>query len=166
MHCPRNAFLSKRYYQVVHYLLVLVSIIASVGAMDTAFADTQIRVEVFTTTDVQFVVAEDEGERLSKNTNLQVFELDGIQLAESELSKNLTTDPAQSKEILLQRIQDMDEHTRKRMQRSAIGLARAMQYGIDRYPAIVFDGQIVIYGVNDINEALMQYQSWQTENKP
>ena len=37
------------------------------------------------------------------------------------------------------------------MQRAAMGLAKAMQYGIDQYPAIVFDGDLAIYGVTDIN---------------
>lgn len=162
----RLALLMKRCGRVANYLLLLISIITPVGAAYATPTDELIRVEVFTTTDIHFVepVAAELG--TPWNIILDVYELDGLQIKEAELSKNLTTDPAQSKQILLQRIQDMDEHTRKRMQRSATGLARAMQYGIDRYPAIVFDGQTVIYGVNDINEALMQYQSWQTENKP
>ncbi|MEA1890523.1 MAG: DUF1525 domain-containing protein, partial [Pseudomonadota bacterium] len=67
--------------------------------------------------------------------------------------------------ILLQRIQDMDEKTNARMQRSATGITKAMQYGIDRYPAIIFDGQVVIYGVTDLETAFEQYQSWRAGNK-
>ena len=29
-----------------------------------------------------------------------------------------------------------------------------MQYGIDRYPAVVFDGEAVVYGVTDLTVAL------------
>jgi len=166
MHCPRDSFLSKRYGQVAHYLLILVSILAPVGATDTALADTSIRVEVFTTTDLQFVEPVEGEEGAHRNINLQVYTLDGIQLVEEELSRNLTADPVQSKQILLQRIQDIDEQTMVRMQHSANGIARAMQYGIDRYPAIVFDGQFVVYGVTDLKTALSQYQSWLAENKP
>jgi integrating conjugative element protein (TIGR03757 family) len=52
------------------------------------------------------------------------------------------------------------------MQRSSIGLAKAMQYGINRYPAIVFDGQAVVYGVTDLNAARAHYQTWRTAVKP
>ena len=39
-----------------------------------------------------------------------------------------------------------------------------MQYGIDRYPAIVFDGQAVVYGLTDIYAAYQLYQRWQAES--
>ena len=45
--------------------------------------------------------------------------------------------------------------------RAAVGLVRAAEYGIDRYPAIVFDGQAVVYGITDIGEALSHYRMWQ-----
>lgn len=166
MYCPRVAFLSKRYCRVAHYLLALISIVAPVCAIDVAFAETQIRIELFTTTDLQFIEPIDEEEGAPKNINLQVYELDGIQFTEAELSRNLSAVPAESKQILLQRIQCMDEQTRMHMQHSAIGLARAIQYGIDRYPAIVFDGQTVVYGVTDWKTALSQFKSWQARNKP
>jgi len=41
-----------------------------------------------------------------------------------------------------------------------------MQYGIDRYPAIVFGGEVVVYGLTDPNAALVYYQKWQAENRP
>jgi integrating conjugative element protein (TIGR03757 family) len=47
------------------------------------------------------------------------------------------------------------------MQRAAIGLTKALQYGIDRFPAMVFDGQCVVYGVTDLGQALRQYHRWQ-----
>ena len=46
---------------------------------------------------------------------------------------------------------------------AAIGLAKAVQYGIDRYPAIVFDGRVVVYGVTDLVEALDRYKAWRWE---
>jgi len=47
------------------------------------------------------------------------------------------------------------------MQRAAIGLTKALQYGIDRFPAMVFDGQCVVYGVTDLGQALHRYHLWQ-----
>lgn len=150
----------------MHLFLSILVFTAPIGAINVALAQSQMKIEIFTTTDIQPDVAVDAEEESPRKINLQVYMLDGIQLAETELSRNLTTDPTQSKQILLQRIQEMDEQTRIHMQESAVGLARAMQYGIDHYPAIVFDGQAIIYGVFDLKIGLMQYQSWQAGNKP
>ena len=38
-----------------------------------------------------------------------------------------------------------------------------LQYGIDRYPAVVFDGRVVVYGVTDLVEALDRYEAWEQE---
>ena len=96
-------------------------------------------------------------------TELQVYELDGIQHIEVQLSQGLTADPEQSKRIVLQRIQQLDQTGRAQAQRAAMGLAKAMQYGIDRYPAIVLDGEVAIYGVTDIREVLQRYQQWRED---
>lgn len=93
-------------------------------------------------------------------TDIHIYELDGIQRIEAKLSEGLTADPEQSKRVVLQRFQQLNEDDRARMQRAAMGLAKVMQYGIDRYPAIVFDGEVAIYGVTDIGEALHRYQEW------
>lgn len=98
-------------------------------------------------------------------SELHVYELDGIQRMEAKLSEGLTADPEQSKQVVLQRFQQLHEDDRARMQRAAMGLAKAMQYGINRYPAIVFDGDVAIYGVTDIGEALHRYQQWQEGRK-
>lgn len=166
MNLPRVTVSLIYRWQMRYFLLASFVVIVPVDAINTALADTQIRIELFTTTDLQFIELVDEEEGSSRSINLQVYELNGIQLVEAELSRNLTADPAQSKRILLQRIQELDEQTRKRMQRSATGLARAMQYGIDRYPAIVINGQVIVYGVTDLNTALSQYQSWLVGNNP
>ena len=48
---------------------------------------------------------------------------------------------------------------------AAKGLMRALQYGINRYPAIVFDGQAVVYGVTDIETAARLYDHWMEQNR-
>ena len=95
-----------------------------------------------------------------------VYEIDGIQSAERDLSLNLPAEPQQSKQLALHRIRSLDEQTRSRMQSAATALAKAMQYGIDRYPAVVFDGKAVVYGVNDLTVAREQYRAWQTGGRP
>ena len=123
-------------------------------------------VEVFTTTDVP--IAGEAGinrQALSGEKELHVYELDGIRRTEAKLSEGLQADPEQSKRVVLQRFQQMREGDRTRMQRAAMGLAKAMQYGVDRYPAIVFDGQAVVYGVTDVQIALAHYRTWRREGK-
>ena len=124
-------------------------------------------VEVFTTTDSsvagEAAISQHPDYRESE---LHVYELDGIQRVEAKLSKDLSADPEQSKRIVLQRIQQLNETGRAQMQHAAMGLAKAMQYGIDRYPAIVFDGQVVVYGLTDLEVALQHYRAWRTGNQP
>ena len=124
-------------------------------------------IEVFTSAQYPIVKinATGSGSHLQKS-EITVYEIDGIQSVERDLSLNLPVEPQQSKQIALQRIQNLDEQTRSRMQASATALAKAMQYGIDRYPAIVFDGQAVVYGVTDLQVALAHHESWQTELRP
>ena len=33
------------------------------------------------------------------------------------------------------------------------GLMQARRYGLDRYPAVVFDGERVVYGITDLDAA-------------
>lgn len=124
-------------------------------------------VEVFTVTDREVVGqgAIRINEQI-ENVDLHVHELNGIQLVEAELSRDLTANPDQSRYIALQRIQVMDDQVRSRLQRSAIGLAMAMQYGVDRYPAIVFNGEAVVYGITDLHVAIARYQEWRAEDRP
>ncbi|MFC1560499.1 TIGR03757 family integrating conjugative element protein [Pseudomonadota bacterium] len=102
----------------------------------------------------------------SRQLAIVVYKINAIQSIERDLSANLPAELQQSKQIVLHRIQGLDEQTRSRMQAAAMGLAKAMQYGIDRYPAIVFDRQAVIYGVTDLKAALAYHQAWRAGAKP
>ncbi|WP_293714717.1 TIGR03757 family integrating conjugative element protein [Thiolapillus sp.] len=121
-------------------------------------------VEVFTTDEYRFVSTDDASNKL-RGLDIMVYEIDGIESMERALSIDMPADPVQSKQIALRRLQGMDDQTRMKMQSAAQGLAKAMQYGVDRYPAIVFDGQAVVYGVTDVQTALAHYQSWRREGK-
>jgi integrating conjugative element protein (TIGR03757 family) len=140
--------------------------------VDTTFADPRKLnpprfIEVFTS--AQYPLVKTDAKRVGsilQGLKITVYEIDGIQSVERDLSLNLPVEPQQSKQIALRRIQSLDEQTRSRMQLAAQGLAKAMQYGVDHYPAIVFDGQAVVYGVTDLQAALAHYQMWRTETKP
>lgn len=104
--------------------------------------------------------------RGDRELELHLYEIDGIQRIELKLSENLPSDLQQSKQVVLQRIQRLSKQSHRHMQRSAMGMTRAIQYGIDRYPAIVFDGQAVVYGVSDLTAALDHYRKWRAEMQP
>lgn len=121
-------------------------------------------VEVFTTTESPVIgEAHINIPAVLGEMEYHVYELDGIQRVEAELSQGLTADPAQSRQVVLKRLQQLHGDYRGQMQRTAISLAKAMQYGMDRYPAIVFDSQAVVYGVTDVETALAHYQKWRQE---
>ena len=123
-------------------------------------------IEVFTSSDLP-IIGEAAINRQPdyRESKLHVYELDGMLRSEATLSEGLSADPEQSKRIVLQRIQQLNEANRAQMQHAAMGLAKAVQYGVDRYPAIVFDGEVAIYGLTDIREALHRYQQWREGGK-
>ena len=41
-----------------------------------------------------------------------------------------------------------------------MGLTKALQYGVDRTPAIVINGSAVIYGVTNLVDAVHRYEAW------
>ncbi|MGV6825524.1 MAG: TIGR03757 family integrating conjugative element protein [bacterium] len=123
-------------------------------------------IEVFATAELPVASMSDLDQQPgSKETELHVYDIDGIQRIEAYLSEGLTDNPEHAKNVVLQRTQNLDDQVTTKMQMAAQGLAKAMQYGVDRYPAIVFDGQAVVYGVTDVQTALAHYQSWQREGK-
>lgn len=97
------------------------------------------------------------------NIHLQIYALDGIRRFETELSKYLPVDLKHAKQIALEHIQQLDANAMAAMQQAAIGLVKALQYGIDYYPSIVFDGKAVVYGVIDLESALGLYRQWFSE---
>lgn len=124
-------------------------------------------IEAFTITDLPVTGETDIKQQTdSRETELQVYGLDGIQRIEANLSQGLTADPEQSKQIVLQRLQQLGEDDRARMQQASVGLAKAMQYGVDRYPTIVFDGKVAVYGLTDLSAALDHYQRWLVGGRP
>ena len=112
-------------------------------------------IEVFTDLRLQVV---------SGNDHTTVYVIDRIHRLQRELSDDLPADSESAKKLVLQRYQRMDMQLSTELENAAKGLVQAMQYGIDRYPAIVFDGQAVVYGLTDINAATQLYQRWQAES--
>jgi integrating conjugative element protein (TIGR03757 family) len=117
-------------------------------------------IEVFTTGERPVVGAEHE--RL-RTATITIYAVDGLERFESGLSEGLPADPDAAKAEALRRIQHLDDARMVPAKNAAYGLAKAVQYGVDRHPAIVFDGRAVVYGVTDLVQALDRFEVWQRE---
>ena len=102
----------------------------------------------------------------STQPRLQVYELDGMHRVEVKLSAILLPDPGQSTQNAVRRIRQLDQADLRRMKHAAAGLVKAMHYGIDRYPAVVFDGRLVVYGLTDLEAAFQRWRSWRGGRSP
>ena len=157
MHCRRDQFIG----------LVCVVLLSVNTLADQKTTDPIQLVEMFTTTErpIADIGANGSG-RNRQGLDVLVVEIDGIQAVEHNLSLNLSADPKRSKQVALQRLQQMDEEARTRLKLTAMGLTKTMRYGVDRTPAVVFDGKTVVYGVTDLTVALEHYQAWQRRRRP
>lgn len=96
----------------------------------------------------------------AKTGGATVYVIDGIHRLQAGLSRDLPGDPQAAREIVLRRFGQMETAQGLQLENAAQGLARAMCYGIDRYPAVVFDGRAVVYGVPDIDAARRIWRRW------
>lgn len=77
-----------------------------------------------------------------------VYRIDGLARAMEKISADLPADQASASDLASRRLARLD---RQELAEAAQGLTLAwLQYRLDRYPAIVFDGRAVIYGVTDL----------------
>ncbi len=116
--------------------------------------------EVFTA--AEFPVSGQDDRRLQGAT-VTVSAVDGLAEFESTLSQNLPADANAAKADALRRISELDDARMAPAKDAALGLARAVQYGVDRFPAIVVNGTAVIYGVTDLVDALARYEAWRED---
>ena len=129
--------------------------IALTGALFTGAlhaAQTVPRVEVFTDRDHPVT-------HYGVYPQATIYRLDALARAEAHLSEGLPVDEqaalAQAKARLATQpdLNDM-------LLEAGEGLTRAwLDYGLDRYPAIVFDGRQVIYGITDLAVARRLYEA-------
>ena len=120
-------------------------------------------VEVFTAS--PFSVDEQYLKQLNEKggAKYKLYTIDRIDQLQQVLSRGLPGDPVEAKQEALKRFQSMDAALSRQLENAAKGLAKALQYGIDRYPAIVFEGKAVIYGVTDLDVATNHYRRWQAQ---
>lgn len=98
--------------------------------------------------------------QLGSGTAIRYFTIDAQARLDEKLSQDLPADPEQARAIALKRIQALDRPgLARQLSEGFEGLLLAQRYGIDRYPAVVFDeGKSVVYGVTDLREVVRLYQ--------
>lgn len=142
---------------VSHALLSLVLFGPLVSSTPVIVGDSP-RLEAFTT--AEYVISGGDSPRL-RSAFVTIYRLDGLAQFEAVLSQDLPADAEAATAEALRRIGELDEERMAPMKHAALGLAKAVHYGIDRYPAIVIDETAVIYGVTDLDDALQRYAAWQ-----
>ena len=113
--------------------------------------------EVFTA--AEFPVNGQDDRRLQA-ASVTAYAVDGLQQFESMLSQNLPPGADAANVEALRRIGELDDARMASAKDAAIGLAKAVQYGVDHYPAIVVNGTAVLYGVTNLVEAVARYEAW------
>ncbi len=141
-------------------MFTLLFVLSHVTQAEKLVAMTPTSIEIFTTTD-QPISAIETFVAKHPETDVRIHKLDAIKQLEGKLSQGLSADPDKAKRLVLRKLQQLSNDTRSQLETSARSLAKAVQYGIEKYPAIVFDGELVVYGLTDLSAALMHYRHWQ-----
>jgi len=112
-------------------------------------------------TDKNFPITGIEALRES-GVQITVYDLGAPKRVARALGAGLPGNPEQAQTAMRAKVNAMGMDEIKRRFKSAYaGLVQALNYRIERYPAVVFDrGDAVIYGVTDLSEALRQYRDW------
>jgi len=93
---------------------------------------------------------------------VNVHNLDDGKRLVAEIGKHLPKNQDAAKKVLEKRFKKMgDAAVKQQFMQAYHGVILSTQYGLTRYPAVVFEqGQSVIYGVTNLNQAVNLYRQW------
>ena len=93
---------------------------------------------------------------------LSLYNLNAPDSLLTQFDQGLPNDLEQAKKAILNRFQNIGHEKLKQQFMTAYqGVIKSTEYGLDRYPAIIFDqGKAVVYGITDLKSALLKYQHW------
>lgn len=141
-------------------IVLLSMMLASSQALAEANSLMPVSIEVVTTRQ-RPVTGLDPVAKQLRTQAIKVYYLDDIKRFEDRLSANLPNTPAKAQTIVEARIAEIGRQQLEADLRSAyqaVGLS--LHYGLDRYPAIIFDQQCAVLGVTDIARAIQRYRQW------
>ena len=92
---------------------------------------------------------------------IEVLNLDAVADFEQLLGSRLPANEKQALALVKQRIAKIGQsQLNTELHHAYQALSAAMSYGIDRYPAIIIDQQVILYGVTDLALAIKKYRQW------
>ena len=96
---------------------------------------------------------------------VNVYNLDDGKRLVAEIGKHLPKNQDAAKKALEKRFKKMgDAAIKQQFMQAYHGVILSTQYGLTRYPAVVFEqGQSVIYGVTNLDQAVNLYRLWQRQ---
>ena len=123
-----------------------------------SFAQAESRVEVITGNGFPVIKAE---VLAAQGITVEIYDLDAPARLEAELSAGLSADPKQAEIDARAYLALLGEAgLRERVERAYRVQLRARELGLDRYPAVIFDGNVIIYGLTDLLDAMNRYRRW------
>ena len=92
---------------------------------------------------------------------ITLLNLDSVSQIETRLSEGLPANEKLAKAEFHRRVETIGKAQLESDLRNAYqAVGAAMAYRLDRCPAIIFDEQVVVYGLTDLSQALEKYRQW------
>ena len=94
-----------------------------------------------------------------------LLNLDSVYQIENRLSEGLPANEKLATAEFHRRVEAIGKAQLESDLRNAYqAVGAAMAYRLNRYPAIIFDEQLVIYGLTDLSQALEKYRQWRLDS--
>lgn len=94
-----------------------------------------------------------------------ILNLDSVSQVEGRLSKGLPANETLATAEFHRRVESIGQAQIESSLRDAYqAVGAAMVYQLDRYPAVIFDERVVVYGLTDLSQALEKYRQWRLES--
>lgn len=141
-------------FRVINYVAFCATLLSA-----PAHAGEGILVEAIHSDDFPLAGIEDLA---GQGIEVKTYNLDDGKRLTANLATGLPPNQEQAKRTLEQRFKQQGmEAVKQQFMRAFQGRIVGVQYGVSRYPAVVFNqGQAVVYGVTDLSRALAIYREW------
>ena len=108
------------------------------------------------------VVYTDSAHPLPTGTDIPVVYLDAPERVQAQLFGQLSADPALAERDARAVLSSANfRQAEQQLTDAYAGVTRAWSLGLEKYPAIVFDDQYVVYGTTDVALAEQRLKAWQ-----
>lgn len=96
----------------------------------------------------------------SRDAVVTQYDLAAPVLLEQTFSAGLPADPTQAEAMAKAWFKANQAKLSEQLKAAYAGHAKALDYALKKYPAWVFDGRAIVYGVTDLREGLGLYHEW------